>query len=84
MGETGMILGSGTQIGSTANAKKVDVAPAIREDVLTAYNVVDAQMFPVRVSKSKDQVVLVLDTQLLNKQRNIEETNESIRRRSRG
>jgi len=76
-----MIRASQTFVGCTGDMQKIGIDRTVPETVLTTHKFVDVQMFPVRLSSSADVVKLLVDTQLLSRQRMTEEANESIRRR---
>jgi hypothetical protein len=83
MGETSMIVGSGTQVTASGGAPEVKSQAAGVEPHMTTEERVETRGLFVRV-KSSARVELRVDTRLLTEQESIEKDNEAIRRRGRG
>lgn len=84
MSDTSTIPGSGTEAPMSAPTRMVAVQPALLTPVATNASFSITGMFPTRMSKPEDSVIVQLDSNLLMEQSRIERANESIRRRSRG
>lgn len=82
MGETSMIPGSESQAPAEGETKKLEIAQGAMP-VASGHISTEAPMFPVRVTTSRETVLLRLDVEELCRQREIEEANEEIRRRLR-
>lgn len=82
MGETSMIVASGTQVTVSGGAHEVKSQAATVEPHITTEERVERRGRFVRV-KSSARVELRVDTRLLTEQESIEKDNEAIRRRGR-
>jgi hypothetical protein len=83
MGDTSMIVGSGTQP-VPSGAQEVRGQPHTNGESVTTEDRVEARGVFVRVKSSAQPVVLRVDTRLLTEQESIERDNEAIRRRRLG
>lgn len=83
MGETSMIPPSGTESRAEGPIKKLGVVSG-SEPVSSGHVSAEIGMFPVRIKSSGAQIVVRVDVEALRRQQEIEEANESIRRRSGG
>jgi hypothetical protein len=83
MGETSLILGSGTQAPAEGRVNKLIVEMG-EAPLCSGHISVDANMFPVRVKSSETKILIRVDVELMKRQQEIAEANEEIRRRLRG
>lgn len=83
MGETSLILGSGTQAPAEGQLKKLTVEMGT-EPLSSGHISFDADMFPVRVKSSEAKILIRLDVELMKRQQETEAANEEISRRLRG
>lgn len=84
MTETSVPVGSETQVLPPAQEKEVQFDSSSKESVVTTCDAVTGLTFPVRATRTKQEVVVNVDIERLRKQREIAEANETIRRLSRG
>lgn len=83
MRETSMIPASETQAPAEGTSQRVTIQES-QVIVSSGHISTEVSMFPVRVKSADAQVRVLVDVELLKRQREVQEANEEIRRRLRG